>query len=97
MNSKTNKFLPTQTLKLLKLAREGDVITVVCSTGTTKKFQVVQRVTTKGRPSKNNESGGGTTLTVVRSDKQITFKLNKYILPEGWHAVTDLENNANTN
>jgi hypothetical protein len=87
-----NNILPALTQKLLKLTREGDIVTVLTATGISK-FRVVSRTAIKGRPNKTTGEGGTTLVVenVKNSDKQITFKLNKYTLPSGWHAVTDLE------
>lgn len=87
-----NNFLPALTQKLLKLAREGDTITVLTATGISK-FRVVGRTAIKGRPNKTTGEGGTTLVveSVKNSEKQITFKPNKYTLPGGWHAVTDME------
>jgi hypothetical protein len=88
-----NNILPALTQKLLKLAREGDTITVLTATGISK-FRIVSRTAIKGRPNKTTGEGG-TTLVIEsanrNSDKQISFKVNKYTLPSGWHAVTDME------
>lgn len=87
-----NNILPALTQKLLKLTREGDIVTVLTATGISK-FRVVSRTAIKGRPNKTTGEGGTTLVVenVKNSDKQITFKLNKYTLPSGWHAVTDME------
>ena len=88
----TNNLHQALTQKLLKLAREGDIMAVLTATGISK-FRVVSRTAIKGRPNKTTGEGGTTLIveSVKNSDKQITFKLNKYTLPSGWHAVTDME------
>jgi hypothetical protein len=94
------KFLSTRTVNNLRACREGDVLTVRCSNGQAK-YQVVTRVSSKGRPKNGTvgvmvgkgNAGGGTTLTVrhLKSNKEILFKVDKYTLPEGWKDVVDVE------